>query len=283
MLNNDYKKEYNNIQTPHELSQIVDDAIFEGMSKSTKKFVVTKSISSCVVTIFFVFVILLNTNEAFAMSFKDIPVIGSISEVFTFREYETQDEIKKIKVKVPHIKNVKNTNLEKRINLEISKMIDKEIKDAKVRADEYWDAFIETGGKEEEYVPIEITVDYKIKFSNNDYVSFVIYKSETLAKAYQGEYYYNIDLKTGKVMTLKSIIGKDYKKIVTERIDNEISKWSQDKRNKLFDDVDIENLITNNRSFYINDNKEIVVVFGKCEMACMSMGTIEIPIGQVLK
>lgn len=284
MLNKDFKKEYENIKIPKELSSTVDEAIFEGMSSKRKKsFVVTKSIASSAAVFFVVFVALLNTNKAFAMSFKDIPVIGSISKVFTFREYESQDDLTKIKVKVPHIQNVNNSDLEKRINLEISKMIDKEIKDAKIRADEYWDAFIATGGKKEDYIPIEITVDYKIMFSDKKYVSFVIYKSETLASAYQGQYYYNIDLKTGKIVTIKDLIGPNYKTIVTKAVNDEISKWSTDKKELMFDFVNIENLITTDRSFYINKNKEIVIVFSKYEIACGAMGTVEIPIGQIIE
>ena len=72
-------------------------------------------------------VTLLNTTPVFARAAQDVPVLGGLCRVFTFRHYDFYDETKVINVTVPQIENTGNSELENRINLEISKMIAREV------------------------------------------------------------------------------------------------------------------------------------------------------------
>ncbi|MEG1614658.1 MAG: DUF4163 domain-containing protein, partial [Oscillospiraceae bacterium] len=258
MNKNELKKKYDSIEIPESLSANVDEAIFTGLEKNTKHWTVPKKIASLAAVFCFVFITLLNTNQAFASVMNDVPILGKIFRVFTFQEYNIEDKKKIIYVKIPHIKNVGNTDLEKRINSEISKIINEEVKQAEIRAEEYYKAFIDTGGKPEDFMPIEVSVDYEIKHSSNKYASFVVSKYETLASAYQEMYFYNIDLESGKIITLKDIYGTNYKDIVTKNIKSQISTWNEDKKFYLFKEVEIEDLITKDRSFYINKDNQVV-------------------------
>lgn len=105
---------------------------------------------------------------------------------------------------------------------EIIVEIDDELKNSEAHAREYYEAFIETGGNSKDFIPIGINVDYEIKCITDTHVSFIISKSETLASAYFTQYFYNIDMESGRYITLKDWIGNDYKKVVARSIESSI-------------------------------------------------------------
>ncbi|MFY9379785.1 MAG: RsiV family protein, partial [Acutalibacteraceae bacterium] len=156
-----------------------------------------------------------------------------------------------------------------------------EVKNSKIRAEEYFEAFVTIGGREEDFIPIEVEFDYEIKSSNDKYVSFLITKFETLASAYQEQYFYNIDLENGRILTLKDCFGPDYKNIVTHEVNKGISNLDKDMNFYLFKDVDIKDLITTDSAFYINEDNEIIVVFNKYEIAAGAAGMFEFPVGKI--
>ena len=49
----------------------------------------------------------------------------------------------------------------------------------------------------------------------------------------------------------------------------------KDEKYIFFDDISIYDLINENRSFYINEEGKIVVVFDKYEIACGAAGVLE--------
>ena len=67
---------------------------------------------------------------------------------------------------------------EKRINYEIMLKMNEILDEAEERAAQYKEAVIETGGKEEDYQPINIQIDYKVGYKSDEVVSFVILKSK---------------------------------------------------------------------------------------------------------
>ena len=132
------KNVYDSIEPPQELDYVVNKSIHQGKLKKKNRYrTYIKFATSAVVTTFALFVILLNTNESFAKSMENIPVISKLAEVFTINEYEESSEIDLIKAKVPAIRNTGNTDLENRINYEISTKINDIIEEAKNRAEEY--------------------------------------------------------------------------------------------------------------------------------------------------
>lgn len=272
------KSNYNKIDIPENLSSVVDEAIEYGLSTTIKPYSRLKKVGSLAAVFCIIFVTLLNTSQIFAAAIYEIPIVGNVCRIFTFREYHFEDSIKYVDVKVPHIDNSGKTELEARVNLEISKLISEEVEKGEDRAKEYYKAFIETGGKSEDFTPIGINVDYEIKSINEKSVSFVITKYETFSSAYFEQYFYNMDLQTGKLFTLKDWFGSSYKDIVASSIRETISNWSDYQKELLFEDVDIADLITENRNFYLNDQNQIVVVFEKYEVAVGSAGILEFPI-----
>ena len=272
------KSKYDEIEIPQELSSVVYDAIETGLKSKPKKYNIINRVGLIAAGLIAIFIIPLNLNQAYAETLSQIPIIGDLSKLFTFREYQFEDEIQYVDVKIPQFSNEGKTDLEKRVNEEIIKTINEEVENSKQRAKEYYDAFIETGGKPEEFMKREIEVNYEIKCVSDKYVSFVINKWETWANAYCQQYFYNLDMETGRELTLKDLLGNDYKEIIMKSINNTIANWSEEQKFYLFDEVNIEDLINENTKFYLNDQQQVVIVFGKYEIAVGAAGIIEFPI-----
>ena len=273
------KEEYNNIKIPDILDEVVQDAIDEGLEKKRYgKTHILRCSGMAVAAAFSLFVVVLNTSPVFARAAANVPVIGDMCQVFTFRDYEYEDEIKYVNVKVPQINNTGNTELEDRINREIAKSINNEVAKSEQMAEDDYNAYILTGGEPSEFMPYNIVIDYEIKCQDEHYVSFVITKDETRATGYYQTYYYNIDLDTGKEITLRDWYGSNYKQIVTESINKQIDDWDDDKKFYLWDDLDMDSLINDDTQFYINENEQIVVFFNKYELGAGAMGTQEFTI-----
>ena len=93
-------------------------------------------------------------------------------------------------------------------------------------ADEYRKAFLDTGGPEEEWEAhkIQINVGYEIKSQTDQYLSFIVRGRESWTTAYSESRYYNIDVNTGKRVTLADFFGKDYVEAVNTDIREQIAQ-----------------------------------------------------------
>ena len=271
------KKVYNAIKVPEQISYVINKSLLKEKNKKKHIPKYIKYVVSTATCMFCAFIVMINVNPSFATNISEIPIIGNIAKVFTIKEYTEEDEEKLINAKIPALENTGNTELEKRINYEIMLKINEVLDEAEKRAAKYKEAVIETGGREEDYQPINIQVDYKVGYSNEKIVSFIILKSETLASAYTEMYYYNIDIENGKKLNLRDIFGNEYKEIVNEAIYKEIEKRRKNQNNIYFTEENggfkgIENEYQN---FYINQDGKVVIVFEKYEIAPGYMGIQE--------
>lgn len=103
----------------------------------------------------------------------------------------------------------------------------------------------------------------------------MISENETRATGYYQMFYYNIDLDTGKDITLKEWFGSNYKKIIADEVQKQINTWDDEKKFYLWEDLDLEDLINEDTQFYINDKDQVVVFFNKYELGAGAMGTPE--------
>ena len=276
----DAKKVYEAIKIPEQLKYMVDRTI-ANESKPKRYFSrYIKYTLSAVSCVFIAFVFMINVNPSLATSIAEMPIIGDIARVFTIKEYKEEDSLKLINAKIPAIENTGNTELEKRVNYEITLKMNEVLDEAEKRAAEYKEAIIETGGNEEDYQPINIQIDYKVGYSSSEIVSFVILKSETLASAYTEMYFYNVDIETGKDLNLRDVLGDNYKEIVDETIYKEIEERSKNPDNMYFTKGEggFEGIENEYQNFYINEDGKVVIVFEKYEIAPGYMGIQEFEI-----
>ena len=275
---------YHSVDIPPELDFAVSSALREGERRRRRarwQGRALASLAACCAS----FVLLVNASPAFASAVYQVPVLGDLARVVTVTEYSIADEERLIDVRLPAVEDTGNTDLEQRINTEIQTRIEAVLAEAQARAAETKAAFVATGGDPDEFMPVIIDVDYEVKCRNDQYLSFVIFKTETKASAYTEFFCYNIDLETGTDLTLQDMLGPDYKEIANQVIREEIARRSQDPDSVYFDGTDgIQGFqsVTADQPFYINEAGNPVVVFEKYEIAPGYMGQqeFEIPVPQ---
>lgn len=106
----------------------------------------------------------------------------------------------------------------------------------------------------------------------------IVSQYETRFDAYNCDLYYNIDLDSGGIITLKDWFGPDYRRIVSESIETTIAGWSDEQRGILWEDLSVIDLISEDTNFYFNQDGQIVIVIEKYEAAYGAAGNLEFTI-----
>lgn len=166
---------------------------------------------------------------------------------------------------VTKIQNTGNDELEKKLNKEIEK---------------------KTINKENEENHLSISTHFEEKYRDDQKLSFVITIEEIQASTAVRKYYYNTDLKTGKPLELKDLLGNNYKEIADKTIQEQIAQRMKEDENQIFfgtaedKEMDIEGFtgIKDDQTFYINKEGNIVITFAQFEIAPGYMGTPEFEI-----
>lgn len=223
-----------------------------------------------------VFVAVLNAVPVWAQELYTVPVIGEMARVFTFGRFEEVNEESYVRVEIPALENTGNTALEQRINYEISMKVQQTLAASKARAKDYYEAYLATGGAAEEFLPIEIVIDYEVTCNNGEYVSFIVTESESAACFYSVSDYYNIDLETGQTLTLEKLLGEGYIPWANEVIRAEIARREEADELQLFfhDELGFSSLQPD-QNFYLDEEGRVVVVFEKYAIAPGYMGEQE--------
>ncbi len=286
------KEAYDNIPIPEELSQRVQmeigsanqkrsenkitDISSRGKKETNMKKMTYKWVAAAA-SLVVVFTLALNTSQAFANGVSNVPVIGMLAKVLTFVSYETETEDLHIKVEIPSVDMIAEdfTELEDSMNEEIYAICEKYVKEATERAAEYKEAFLSTGGTEEEWIDhnIAIKVDYEVLTQNEKYLSLKITGAENWTSAYAETLFYNVDLEAGKEITLEDVLGENWKSWATDCI----KAQAADKEG-----YDVTNWagVDENTKFYMNEAGHPVVVLEKYEIAAGFEGMLEFEITQ---
>ena len=279
------KKRYDEVPVPEELSERINWEVEKanrkrkGAANKKRKYWVRGFTAAAAAMA--VFVTALNTSTAFAQSVGEIPVIGAVARVLTFRSYETETEDDlKISVEIPSIEMIAEGtgNLAESVNEEILHMCEQYADEAVERAKEYRQAFLDTGGTEEEWAAhnIQIKVWYEVKAQTDKYLSVAVIGSENWTSAYSETRYYNFDLEKGRQVTLEDLLGENYAEIANESILSQIPEreaqsgmdyWEEDFTG-----------VTEDTKFYINEAGNPVIVFGEYEIAPGAAGSPEFEI-----
>ena len=233
------------------------------------------------------FLLLPNTSPVIAHAMEQIPVLGKLIEVVTFRDYEYESDRNHADIEVPEIKvelglpedqtleNLERTTDE--INREIKKITDSLI--------EEFETYLE---KEEGYQ--DILVKSEILTATADYFTLKLLCYQGTGSGYQWNYYYTIDLNTGKRLQLKDVFaeGADYITPISEAIKEQMQAQMDADENVYYwldDEIEEWNFksVTDETSFYINENGNVVIGFNEGDVAPMYMGAVEFEIpGDVL-
>ena len=286
------KERYEQIPIPDALSVRVQQEIMASQKQQMEKekrshrywFRQTlRSMGTAAAAIGILFTLALNTMPAFAMEAAELPGIGGLARVLTFRSYETERDDITVSVEIPSIEMIEeDTGIDvAEINQEILNRCNQYAEEALSRAEAYRTAFLETGGTLEEWAKhkIRITVGYELKQQDDAYLSFVVRGNENWSNANQKARYYNLDLRTGAYVTLEDLLGDDYEALANEAIRKQIREREETGEAFFAEDDGGFTGISENTNFYINAKHNPVIVFEKYEIANGAAGEIEFEIG----
>ena len=302
----DLKEEYLNKEMSEDQINAMKTAIEKAKKDSEKNrnVVVFQRVMATAAAFLMAFIILPNTSGSVAYAMSQIPVLGRLVEVVTFRDYQYEDERNSAKVEVPELavaeeeipeetvvtKGVagealieedavkeKKENLQKsmeEINAEIRTITEPFIEEFKTNLE-----------NEEGYQ--DLIVESEVINSTSEYFTLKLFCYTASASGAEWNYYYTIDLNTGERILLEDIFaeGADYVTLISENIKVQMEEQMAADENVhywLHEEMEEFNFtkIAEDQSFYLNENSEVVISFNEGDVAPMYMGVVEFVIPQ---
>lgn len=279
------KKEYRS----HQMTKAQEEQIYEKIREAKqmdtgikKQSALIKFLPVAAAAVIGIFIILPNTSATIAHAMEQIPVIGSLVKVVTFRDYEYESDRNMADIEVPEIKpelatqdNALQENLDRttaEINAEIQTITDNLIK-------EFEDNLKSEGGYQ------DVVVKSEVLATTPDYFTLKLICYQGAGSGYQWNYFYTIDLKTGERLKLKDIFkeGADYITPISENIKLQMQERMDADENVYYwlnDEIEEWNFkaITDETSFCLNEKGNVVIGFNEGDVAPMYMGTVEFEI-----
>lgn len=258
------KNEYNNIEIPDRLEDIVNESLGKKVKKSFKWVYVAASVGIMVVSI--------NLSPSFANTLENVPVIGSLVKVVNLANYKIEDNGFEVTVEPPKIEGLKNKELEYKLNKEFE---DK----GKALYNDYLKEIEEL--KKDGIEGRELVKSwYEVKTDNEKILSIALYTHYAQGSSSTESKYYNINKENETVLTLEGMFsGSDYVNVISENIKEQMKERMEQDKDKYYW-IEDENmgdfeLISKDQKFYINKNNEVVICYDKYEVAPGAMGAQE--------
>lgn len=258
------KNEYNNIEIPDRLEDIVNESLGKKVKKSFKWVYVAASVGIMVVSV--------NLSPSFANTLESIPVIGSLVKVVNLANYKIEDNGFEVTIESPKIEGLKNKELEYRLNKEFENEGKNLYNDYLKEIEELKKDGIE--GRE------LVKSWYDVKADNEKILSIALYTHYAQGSSSTESKYYTIDKENETVLTLEGMFsGSDYVNVISENIKEQMKERMEQDKDKYYW-IEDENMgdfepISKDQKFYINKNNELVICFDKYEVAPGYMGAQE--------
>ena len=290
----DAKDIYDHIVVPEELDdrlrKILESAPAPRKKNNVVKF--TRWASTAAAAMLLCFTVGLNTSQSFAMEMAQIPLLGTVAKVLTIRSYEITNDTTTTTVEVPEVQvevaaeDVKNAITD--INVKIQTLVDEYTAEKYAEIAEYKEQFFANGGTEEEWNQryIDVNVDYAVKHQSERILSLLIDGWISWFNFEEFRKFYNIDLVTGKELTLLDIFGENAyeytEKCILEQMHQRIDA---DPENVVFWGIneaeDMGNKfigVDETTPFYINEKGNVVISYNEYDVAPGYMGIVEFEI-----
>ena len=266
------KQAYEETPIPAELDRRVQAGIRQGKAKRARRAWGRRlgTVAACLAVV----VGALNLSPTMASAAADIPVLGGLFQILTVRSYTDENADRTLEVEQPA---VTGSDFAAAVSAEIQERVDAKTAEGEQLVAEYKDAFLATGGTQEEWEQHDITVSvsYDIKSQTDTVVSFLVESNVSFSNAYWERTYYNLDLAADKELTLRDLLGEDWVTICNDSIRTQMTADPSvyfDESMGGFTTVD------ETTAFYIDQAGNPVVVFPPYAVAPGVMGYVEFEI-----
>ena len=270
------RDQYESTPIPEELNDHVLAGIRRGKTRSRAGGHALRRTLGAAAACFVVVLGGLNLSPTFAAAAADVPVLGGLFQVLTVRNYETVKDGIDYDVSVPEVEA--DGALTEAVNAQIQERVDAHLAQAQADWDAYKEAFLATGGTEEELGDreMDVIIDYEIKAQTDTTVSFVVDFAEGWVASMQQRYCYNLDIANDKDITLADVLGENWVSICNDAVEAYIA---QDDSNLFYaPDQGGFTTVDETTSFYMNEDGSVTLVFPEYAIAAGAAGIVEIPV-----
>lgn len=268
-----------NITIPAELEERVKKSIEIGTRKErviTMRTWMRRMVTSAAV-VSIGFVGSANFSPAFAKAMSDVPVLGGLVKVVSFRSFDVNEGNYSANMEAPVIEGMGNKTLEQSLNqkyLEENKKLFAEFEKEVAGMKEF-----EEGGH------LSVDSGYAVKTNNDQILSIGRYVINTEASSSTTMIYDTIDKKNEVLITLPSLFKDDsYIKAISENIKTQMRERMASDDNLVYwienEDETVEGFksISDQTQFYITDQGKLVISFDQYEVGPGYMGVQEFEI-----
>ncbi|QUG43277.1 DUF3298 domain-containing protein [Psychrobacillus sp. INOP01] len=275
---NDSKKQYNDIEIPTELKQVVSKSVQTVKREQLKKKPSFKKFGLGVAAAAAIFVAGVNVNPTLAQSLSTVPILGSIIQVVSIQEITIEEDTYNADLKTPNVTGLTNKELENSLN---EKYI-AENKELYEGFQKEMEALKEVGGGH-----LGVASTYEVVTDTDEILSISRYAVNIVGSSSTTMRTDTIDKKNEVLITLPSLFKDDkgYIETISTYIKGEMKKeMAADEMNmywiageeEVFDGFDT---IRPDQTFSITSDHKLTISFDKYEVAPGSMGviTFEIP------
>ena len=267
------KENYNNIEIPKELDDVINDAFKESEDKkiennkkdwrrnmkNMKKWYASAAAVGLII-------VSVNASSTFATSLENIPVIGNIIKIVNFNNYRINKDGMDVSISLPEVSS-DSKDLEYKLNKEF----EKEGKEAYKK----YEAEVAKLEKEGKTTHKSAEVWSETIAENDKTASIAIYNTEIEASAATNRKIYNINKEDKTVLTLEGMFGNnDYVDVLSKNILSQMKERTKKDSNDVYF-VDNTFKIKKDQPFYINNKGELVICFDEYEVAPGSAGLVE--------
>ena len=264
------KENYNNIEIPKELDDVINDAFkesenikIENNKKDWRRNMKKWYASAAAVGLIIVSV---NASSTFATSLENIPVIGNIIKIVNFNNYRINKDGMDVSISLPEVSS-DSKDLEYKLNKEF----EKEGKEAYKK----YEAEVAKLEKEGKTTHKSADIWSETIAENDKTASIAIYNTEIEASAATNRKIYNINKEDKTVLTLEGMFGNnDYVDVLSKNILSQMKERTKKDSNDVYF-VDNTFKIKKDQPFYINNKGELVICFDEYEVAPGSAGLVE--------
>lgn len=280
------KQDYQNHEMSPEQLDKMKAAIAQAKKENQKKrsLHILRNTLASAAAVALVFIILPNTSSGVAYAMSQVPGLSKLVNVVTFRNYQYEDDHNTADITVPEVavstESTENSEVADKtkksaneINREIQSITEKLI-----------DEFEAEKKQEDGYQ--DMTVKSEVIATTDQYFTLKLMCFQSAGSSAEWDYYYTIDLTTGERLKLADLFqdGSNYLDVISQEIKTQMQAQMDADSNKIYwlnsdmPEGDFTS-ITNDTSFYLNSDNELVITFNEGDVAPMYMGcpTFTIP------
>ena len=261
-------------QMPADMAARFDDTIatFQGHTSRRRNYTWVLRFA---VLFLVILLVLPNVSPTIAYALQEIPVIGDIVKVFTIYKLEERDDNHYQDIEIPQIDATEGNNAAiDYINADVDALTKAVIEEYEAAVEDLPDAHM------------GLLIDYEVLTNTDTWFTLRLLVLRDAGSTNVEYHYYHIDKEQGPLAELSDLFkdGYDYQEVLSTEIKAQMRQQMADNPNMVYwvnEDSGINYVfekIAENQNFYFNADGDLVIVFGKYEVAPGYMGCPEFTI-----